>query len=162
MHLTATKKPLRASAGIDMFDLFGDTISTPAPSTTRMTSLLNASHGFIDWWLTYPSNSRKVAKQQCLDKWARYECASSASHILAHTQWMKTQPDWMKDNGAFICAPLVYLNQRRWEDWQPEPERPKSPDALAEILAHKGTKTPDAVKQYRAKIAADAAKRMPA
>jgi hypothetical protein len=123
-----------------MFDLFGESITRPSESTTRMTSLLNASHGFIDWWLAYPKTSRKVAKQQCLDKWARLECAAVATHIKMHTEWLKTQPDWTKENGAFICAPLVYLNQQRWVDWQPEPERKKAPDVLAELKAHKGTK----------------------
>jgi hypothetical protein len=28
---------------------------------------------------------------------------------------MKTTNDWRKDNGAFIPAPLVYLNQQRWD-----------------------------------------------
>lgn len=121
-------------------DLFGDTITTPAASTTRMPSLINAAYGFPEWWKAWPTNSRKVAKQQCLDKWARFECASSYSLILAHTEWMKTQPDWMKDNGAFVCAPLVYLNQRRWEDWEmPAPAAPKH-NILAELKAHKGTK----------------------
>ena len=27
----------------------------------------------------------------------------------------KTTNDWRKDNGAFIPAPLVYLNQQRWD-----------------------------------------------
>jgi hypothetical protein len=28
---------------------------------------------------------------------------------------MKTTEQWKKDNGAFIPAPLVYLNQQRWD-----------------------------------------------
>jgi hypothetical protein len=28
---------------------------------------------------------------------------------------MKTTDAWMKQNGAFIPAPLVYLNQQRWD-----------------------------------------------
>jgi len=123
-----------------MMDLFGDTITTPAASTTRMPSLINAAYGFPEWWKAWPTNSRKVAKQQCLDKWARLECASSYSLILAHTEWMKTQDDWLRDNGRFVCAPLVYLNQQRWADWEPPaPTRPKH-DVLAELKAHVGAK----------------------
>lgn len=123
-----------------MPDLFGDTITTPAASTTRMPSLINAAYGFPEWWKAWPTNSRKVAKQQCLDKWARFECASSYSLILAHTEWMKTQDDWLRDNGRFVCAPLVYLNQQRWADWEPPaPAKPKH-DVLAEIISHKGVK----------------------
>ena len=28
---------------------------------------------------------------------------------------MKTTDQWRKDNGAFIPAPSVYLNQQRWD-----------------------------------------------
>lgn len=48
---------------------------------------------------------------------------------------MKTQDDWLRDNGRFICAPLVYLNQQRWVDWEPvaikvKPERDPELDKL--------------------------------
>ena len=101
-----------------MLDLLGDSITTPCESSTRMTQLLNSAHGFVDWWKAWPKSPRKAAKQQCLDKWARLELAANAGHIIAHTEWMKTQPDWTKENGAFICAPLVYLNQQRWSEWE--------------------------------------------
>lgn len=123
-------------------DLFGDTNTQPKCAGLGR-RLINAAHGFLDFWQAYPAGPRKVAKKQCLDKWARYECADHAAHILAHVQWMKTQPDWLKDNGAFVCAPMVYLNQRRWEDWTPEPERPKKPDALEIIKAHQGAAPSD-------------------
>jgi hypothetical protein len=56
-----------------------------------------------------------VAKQQCLNKWAKYGCAENATHIIAHVEQMKRSPDWTKDSGAFIPMPLTYLNQARWE-----------------------------------------------
>jgi hypothetical protein len=128
-----------------MMDLFGDTITQPECAGLKR-RLLNAAHGFPEFWKAYPPGPRKVAKKQCLDKWARLECAEQASHILAHVEWMKTQPDWTKDGGAFICAPLVYLNQQRWEGWEPPPVVPKKPDALAEIKAHKGAPMPENVR----------------
>jgi hypothetical protein len=128
-----------------MVDLFGDTNTQPQCAGLNK-RLLNAAHGFNEFWQAYPSGPRKVAKKQCLDRWARLECAESASHILAHVEWMKTQPDWVKDGGAFVCAPMVYLNQQRWLDWTPEPERPKKPDALAEIKAHKGAPMPENIR----------------
>ena len=129
-----------------MFDLFGDTIVRPQISQFTQKSLTNLAYGFSEWWQAWPTGPRKVAKQQSLDKWARLNCAMSARHILLHTEWMKSQADWLKENGAFICAPLVYLNQQRWVDWMPEPERPKKPDVLAELKAHKGTKVPEHLK----------------
>lgn len=127
-------------------DLFGDNITQPTMTQSLQKSLINRAYGFAEWWKAWPGGPRKVAKQQCLDKWARFECAETASHILAHTEWLKTQDCWLKDNGAFICAPLTYLNQQRWSDWTPEPERPKKLDILAELKAHKGSKAPDYIR----------------
>jgi hypothetical protein len=113
-----------------MFDLFGDTITTP---TIRPKSDKNAAMGFAEFWAAWPSGTRKVAKQQCCDKWARYDCCEVWQHIVAHVEWLKTQDDWLKDNGAFICAPLVYLNQQRWVDWEP-PKPVNRGKSLSEIL----------------------------
>lgn len=129
-------------------DLFGDSITQPQCAGLQK-RILNAAHGFVEFWKSWPAGPRKVARQQCLNKWAKLECADHASHILAHVEWMKTQVDWQKDGGAFVCAPMVYLNQQRWLDWEPEPERPKKPDALATIKAHKGAPMPENI---RAKI----------
>ena len=112
-----------------MFDLFGDTVTSP---TTAPKSLFNAAHGFVEFWKTWPAGPRKVAKQQCLDKWARLGCCDCATLIAMHVEWLKTQDDWMR---GFVCAPLVYLNQQRWIDW--EPPAPKKPDKeLAKMAAH--------------------------
>jgi hypothetical protein len=35
--------------------------------------------------------------------------------ILKHLDWMKTTQQWLRDNGAYIPAPKVYLNQQRWD-----------------------------------------------
>ena len=35
--------------------------------------------------------------------------------ILAHVESLKVSTGWQKNGGEFIPAPLVYLNQRRWE-----------------------------------------------
>jgi hypothetical protein len=95
-----------------MRDLFGDEITSP---TGRCAPLLNAAHGFAEFWASWPRGTRKVAKQQCLNKWAKYGCAENATLIIQHVEAMKRSQDWLKDNGAFIPAPLVYLNQRRWD-----------------------------------------------
>lgn len=108
-----------------MVDLFSET----APTMPK--SLINASHGFTEFWKAWPSGPRKVAKQQCVDKWARFGCCDYASHIVAHVEWMKTQDDWLR---GFICAPLVYLNQQRWVDWEP-PIIHNKPTALDKIKA---------------------------
>ena len=71
--------------------------------------------GFDRFWKAYPSSPRKGAKKQCEQKWAKYLCEHSADQIIKHVEWMKTTEQWLKANGAFIPAPLVYLNQQRWD-----------------------------------------------
>jgi len=127
-------------------------VTTPIASASAK-SLINAAWGFPEWWKAYPSGPRKVAKQQCLDRWARFDCASSATLILQHTEWLKTQPDWTKDGGTFVCAPLVYLNQRRWLDWTPPAPKQDATKATQQMLDNqfKGTTPPN--EATRAKLA---------
>jgi len=70
---------------------------------------------FEDFWKAWPKSTRKGGKSECLKKWQKYYCDACADQIIKHVEWMKTTNDWRKDNGAFIPAPLVYLNQQRWD-----------------------------------------------
>jgi len=133
-------------------DLFGETITSPQCAASSISkTLLNAAYGFPEFWKAWPSGPRKVGKQQALDKWARFGCADCASHIVAHIEWMKTQDDWVKDGGRFICAPLVYLNQQRWVDWEPPVIRKKH-DVLAELKSHKGAPMPAHIREQIKRI----------
>lgn len=123
-----------------MLDLFGDQIT--APTSVPAKGVLNAAAGFAEFWAAWPSGPRKVAKQQALNKWATLGCADSASHILAHVEWMKKQADWIKDGGSFVPMVLTYLNQQRWVDWEAPKPVPRQPDVLAQIKAHKGAPIP--------------------
>ena len=71
--------------------------------------------GFDRFWAAWPKNPRKGAKQECSKKWKKYYCETHVDQILKHVEWMKTTDQWRKDNGAYIPAPLVYLNQQRWD-----------------------------------------------
>lgn len=118
-----------------MTDLLGDPI---APTS---------DNGFAAFWRVWPVGDRKVAKAQCAAKWAKLGCSNNAAHIIAHVEYLKTTEQWQK---GIIPMPATYLNQQRWLDWQPAPERPKQPDALTVIKAHKGAApTPE----IRAKLA---------
>jgi len=70
---------------------------------------------FEDFWKAWPKSTRKGAKSQCLKVWVKTYCDSCADQIIKHVEWMKTTDQWRKDNGAYIPAPLVYLNQQRWD-----------------------------------------------
>ena len=127
------------------FDLFGDTVTAPEMSqTTAKKSVINAAHGFDAFWKAWPTGPRKVGKQDCLNRWARNFCAEQASHIIAHVEYLKTTPDWLEGR---IPMPATYLNQKRWDGWEQEPDRQKAPDALEQIKAHKGAPMPENIRE---------------
>lgn len=101
---------------------------------------LQIEAGFAEFWAAWPVNIRKVAKRQCLEKWVKHRLSAQSAHIIAHVEWMKTQEEWQKNNGAFVCAPMVYINQERWSEWKPEPARPKQKPAIEIIKEHVGDK----------------------
>lgn len=71
--------------------------------------------GFANFWKAWPSNDRKQAKGKCLDAWKKAHAERDAALILAHVESLKQTQSWRKNSGEFIPAPLVYLNNRRWE-----------------------------------------------
>ena len=73
------------------------------------------NQAFESFWSVYPKSPRKASKSLCLAKWEKMRLDFQATHIIKHLHWMKTQDIWLKANGSFIPAPLVYLNQMRWD-----------------------------------------------
>jgi hypothetical protein len=71
--------------------------------------------GFVQFWQTWPTSDRKQARGKCHDAWKKARCESVAAEILAHVEALKASASWRKNSGEFIPAPLVYLNNRRWE-----------------------------------------------
>lgn len=71
--------------------------------------------GFASFWGQWPKSTRKGGKAKCLQAWEKGGLEPSAEQILRHVQVMAQSNDWRKEGGAFIPAPLVYLNQRRWD-----------------------------------------------
>lgn len=70
---------------------------------------------FEDFWSAWPKSVRKGGKSTCLAKWNKLKLNVDADQIVKHVVWMKTTDAWKKDNGDFIPAPLVYINQMRWD-----------------------------------------------
>ena len=71
--------------------------------------------GFEDFWAAWPKSVRKGGKSTCLAKWNKLKLDTQADQIIKHVVWMKTTDAWKKANGDFIPAPLVYINQMRWD-----------------------------------------------
>ena len=93
--------------------------------------------GFEKFWKAWPASTRKGAKSECRKKWEKHYCETQSDQIIKHVEWLKTTEQWIKSNGAFIPAPLVYLNQQRW-DGADIPEikvKPLIDPALAKIDA---------------------------
>lgn len=75
----------------------------------------SAPEGFSRFWQAWPKSERKQARGQCLKAWQRAGAEKCAVTVLAHVERMKLSESWTKEAGQFVPAPLVYLNQRRWE-----------------------------------------------
>lgn len=83
--------------------------------TETETEKENIHPGFARFWLVWPKSDRKEAKGKCLQVWVKAKAEPHADRIVAHVERLKASPGWKKDFGAFIPAPLTYLNQRKWE-----------------------------------------------
>ena len=74
-----------------------------------------ALSGFESFWSSWPKHPRKVAKAQCEAKWRKKGCEVIADQVVAAVVAASKSEAWRKDGGEFIPAPLVWLNQSRWE-----------------------------------------------
>lgn len=87
-------------------------VSPPATSTPD---------AFSRFWSAWPASTRKGGKGQCVERWRKEGFDSVAEQIVAHVEAMKLSIDWRKEGGAYIPAPLVYLNGKRWEGAEAPP-----------------------------------------
>ena len=110
--------------------------------------------GFEKFWKAWPASTRKGAKSECRKKWEKHYCETQANQIIKHVEWLKTTEQWIKSNGTFIPAPLVYLNQQRWDGAEVPEIKPKETidPALAKIEADRKKAVP-IPEHIRAKLA---------
>lgn len=112
--------------------------------------------GFERFWKAWPASTRKGAKSECRKKWEKHYCETQADQIIKHVEWLKTTEQWIKSNGAFIPAPLVYLNQQRWDGAEVPEIKPKEAidPALAKIEADrkKAVPIPEHIRQKMAQM----------
>ena len=78
-------------------------ISSVAPTTSR----------FDEFWASWPTSKRKVARAECEKKWFKQNLDKVADTIIASVSKLKRTEQWTT---GFDPAPLTYINQRRWED----------------------------------------------
>ena len=80
-----------------------NTISSVSPTSLR----------FEEFWSTWPTSKRKVAKTACEAKWRRQALDPLADKIIASVARLKASEQWVL---GFEPAPLTFINQKRWED----------------------------------------------
>ena len=71
--------------------------------------------GFSEFWAAWPASTRKESKGKCLELWKKHRFEYVAAEVIRHLNILKASQAWTKSGGEFIPAPLVYLNNRRWE-----------------------------------------------
>ena len=74
---------------------------------------INTSSKFDEFWSSWPSSKRKVAKSAVLSKWKKLGLDRIAESIISNVNVLKETDQWTT---GYEPAPLTYINQRRWED----------------------------------------------
>lgn len=110
----------------DVYVSTENTTETTTETTTEITcdstSRSKYSEAFNRFWLAYPNTSRRVAKGKCFDIWKRKNLETIADEVVEHVKAMAKTKQWRE---GYEPAPLTYLNQDRWEDGLPDPQRTK-------------------------------------
>lgn len=100
-------------------------VSDPGiPDPSKQISLINNTRAprrnvydgeFLVFWDEYP---RKVAKGAAARAWKRQ--APPIVDVLQALKWQRRQDQWQRDGGQYVPHPATYLNDRRWEDEEPQ------------------------------------------
>lgn len=68
---------------------------------------------FARFWSAYPASKRKTSKSKCESVWKSKKLSQHVEVILEHLDAMRE--DYAKQGGQYCPAPLVYLNQAKWD-----------------------------------------------
>jgi uncharacterized protein YdaU (DUF1376 family) len=94
---------------------------TTQPATTVDTT----DAGFVCFWEKYPATKRKVGKDQCLKLWVANNLDAKQAQIMAALNEDIASEEWTKDEGLFVCKPLTWLSEERYERETPtQPPKP--------------------------------------
>jgi hypothetical protein len=96
-------------------DLFGDTVSTEAPTRRTKYPTPAYSADFLAFWALYP---RREAKGDAWKAWEQVRPPIEA--VRAALTWQVKRPQWL-EGPAFIPLPATWLRARRWEDERTSP-----------------------------------------
>jgi len=79
-------------------------------TNTNTRRLIGGDEFFETFWNNYP---KRENKKGCLDKWKTKRLDDKINKIITFIEQAKKTDRWIQ---GFIVAPLVFLNQERWED----------------------------------------------
>ena len=82
------------------------------PDKNRLDKIIKTIVRFDEFWNEYP-NVRKTNKKGCMEKWKAKDLDLIADKVIGYVKSMKQTKQWKE---GFVCAPIVLLNQERWED----------------------------------------------
>lgn len=93
---------------------------------------------FETFWKEYPG-PRKVDKKKCREKFMAYRKKGvDFKAIMDGLETWKRSAQWKSDGGAFIRAPLVWLNRENWNDKPEEGNGNGKPNANGQSIHYKG------------------------
>lgn len=81
--------------------------------------------GFLAFWEAWPSHKRKANKLRCLRRWIADGCESRADDIVEKVRAWAASEDWTKAGGEYVPAPLVWLDQQRYDAPPPTNSAPE-------------------------------------
>lgn len=85
---------------------------------------------FDAFWLTYP---KKVGKDAARKAFSRVKVPVET--LLSAIEQQKCSRQWQEDGGQYIPNPATWLNQGRWQDELPKPEKPGCEDGRRQLDA---------------------------
>lgn len=96
----------------------------PKGGRKRVAAPVEEPEGFGRFWAAWPASKRKEARGKCALVWVEKGLEQFAEQIVQHVLAKRDRTDWAHDGGQFVEAPLVYLNQGRWEGADPGVGKP--------------------------------------
>lgn len=74
------------------------------------------SEEFEKFWSAYPKCKRKSDKVGTSKTFKKYSSEFHVDFLISILEKQKADNSWIKQNGEFIPAPTVWLNQKQWEN----------------------------------------------